>query len=125
VYGNNGSKFYGLKYKGNYDSNTKGLSLDDFENSDIELNGNALVIGGTSTANTINYGVNGKVRTGQPAFEATRSATVADVTGDGTAYTVLFDNVVSNQCGDYNAATGEYTAAATGFHHFDISIYQP
>lgn len=60
----------------------------------------------------------------QSAFLANVSAaSVADVTGDGTAYTILFDTVVYDQNSDYTGGTGTFTAPVTGRYYFDACVY--
>lgn len=54
----------------------------------------------------------------QPAFKATLSATVNNVTGDGTAYTIIYDIVNFDQGSNYNNATGIFTAPVTGKYLF-------
>ncbi len=59
---------------------------------------------GTVTAGGVNIG---------PLFSYIRSATVSDITGNGTAYTCPFDTaIVSNA--NYNSSTGVFTAPAAG-----------
>ncbi len=54
-------------------------------------------------------------------FTAYVSSTVTNPTGDGTAYTVIFDSTLNNT-GNYNTGTGLFTAPATGMYHFDTTI---
>lgn len=51
-----------------------------------------------------------------PLFIAYLSATVTNVTGDGTDYTIIFDTEVEDREGDYNSATGVFTAPVSGFY---------
>jgi len=50
----------------------------------------------------------------QPAFSAYLSSTQSNVTGDNTAYTIIFDTERFDQGSDYNNATGVFTAPVTG-----------
>lgn len=50
----------------------------------------------------------------RPQFSAFVSGTSANVTGDGTIYTVIFDNEIFDIAGNYNAGTGVFTAPYTG-----------
>ena len=56
-----------------------------------------------------------------PAFLAYASASKDTVTGDGTAYTVLFDTEVFDQANNYDPATGIFTAPVTGRYQFSMS----
>lgn len=47
---------------------------------------------------------------------------ITNVTGDGTAYTVLFETEVSDATAAYNPATGVYTAAVTAPHTFAFNV---
>lgn len=58
----------------------------------------------------------------QPAFEAYNSATDGSATGDGTTATVIFDTEVSDQGGDYDNATGTFTAPVSGFYHLMAQV---
>ena len=56
-------------------------------------------------------GVNPKYN---PLFSAYVSATVNNVTGDGTDYTVIYDTEIFDIGGNFNTATGIFTAPVTG-----------
>lgn len=58
----------------------------------------------------------------QPAFLAYRSASVANVTGAGTVYTVAFDTEVFDQNADYNNGTFTFTAPVTGRYMFSCGV---
>jgi hypothetical protein len=76
---------------------------------------------GTSTA-TIALATS-VVNSTQPAFVAYQSATVSNVTGDGTQYTILFDTVVRDQASNYSAGTGTFTAPVTGMYLFTSTVF--
>lgn len=50
----------------------------------------------------------------QPCFMASLSTNQLNVTGDGTLYTVIYDTEIEDRNGDYNNATGTFTAPVTG-----------
>lgn len=58
----------------------------------------------------------------QPAFLAYNSTTDSNVTGDSTAYTVVFDTEVFDQGGDYNNGTGVFTAPVTGRYRLTARV---
>ena len=63
---------------------------------------------------------------GSPApmvgFGAYKSATTANVTGDGTFYQIIFDGEIYDTSSNYNNATGVFTAPTDGTYHFDAYI---
>jgi len=60
--------------------------------------------------------------TSQCAFSANISALLPNVTGNGTVYNIVFDNVVYDQNSNYNPLTGEFTAPITGIYYLCSSI---
>lgn len=54
----------------------------------------------------------------QPCFSTKVSTNVSSVTGDNTAYTVLFNSVLFDQTSSYSPTTGIYTAPVAGKHLF-------
>jgi len=57
----------------------------------------------------------------QPSFCALNSAGDANVTGDGTEYTVICDTEIWDQSADYNNGTGVFTAPITGRYLFSAT----
>lgn len=60
--------------------------------------------------------------TTNPHFIAYNNAQLPNVTGDGTLYTLPFNQVDANIGGHYNPATGVFTAATTGLYFFNIVL---
>jgi len=89
-----------------------GVDDDDSDKFKIAI-GNAL---GTSDAFIVT--ANGEItKPLQSAFSAQLSATKSNVTGDGTVYTILFQNEIFDQNSDYDG-TSTFTAPVTGRYHF-------
>ncbi len=58
----------------------------------------------------------------QPCVIAYKSADDTNATGDGTAFTVIFDTEVKDQSNSYNNSTGTFTAPYTGSYLFTGSV---
>lgn len=66
---------------------------------------------------------NVNVNTSQPAFYAYLSATVSNVTGDGTNYIIAFDTErYDNSSSFTTGASAGFTAPVTGVYQFDGNI---
>jgi len=87
-------------------------------------------ISGVSVANKQSVTIN--TSTGQlgsqasPAsvsFSAYKSAATTNVTGDGTDYTVIFDQTIYNVGSAYNTSTGIFTAPSTGIYEFNFAVF--
>ena len=72
----------------------------------------------TSTGNLGN-----QINTTRSMFSAFCSANKTNVTGDGTAYNILFDTKIVDQATNYATATGLFTAPVTGNYMFNVNIY--
>lgn len=76
----------------------------------------------TTGAHTLNLEAS-YTQTARPAFSAYVSAPIANVTGDGTVYTIIYDTVLYDQASNYNNATGIFTAPVTGIYLFTVSYF--
>lgn len=56
-------------------------------------------------------------------FNAYLSATVPNVTGDGTNYTLIFDTESFDANSDYDNTTGKFTAPEDGVYWFECCLY--
>lgn len=87
--------------------------------------GNASFTGSSNTINTTTqtplisrFGI--QKSTTQPAFLAVASLQ-SDVTGDSTAYTILYANEIFDQNANYDPSTGIFTAPVTGRYQFNVT----
>lgn len=58
----------------------------------------------------------------QPAFLVNLDSSVLNVTGDGTVYTIAWDNEVFDQGSDFNIGTFTFTAPVTGRYLLSLRI---
>lgn len=56
-------------------------------------------------------------------FFAQVTGGLTNVTGDGTIYTIIYNTEVQDFGGNYNPATGVYTAPYTGWYQFNASAF--
>lgn len=76
---------------------------------------------GVSGEPTVGFDTN-RVLSTQPCFLAKVSGTNSNVTGNNTNYTIVYDNEVFDQGGNYNPASGVFTAPVTGKYYFCSSV---
>ena len=78
-------------------------------------------IGVTGAAADLKVAATGEVTMpNQPAFLVSANARIADVTGDGTAYTAVWNTEVFDQGGNF--ASNSFTAPVTGKYQFNVNI---
>ena len=63
------------------------------------------------------WSTSGNLQPLQPSFLAALSANAADQTGDGTQYTIICDNEIFDQGGNYDPTSGVFTAPVTGRYY--------
>lgn len=59
----------------------------------------------------------------QPAFLATLTNSLTNLTGDGTSYNVIFDTEIYDQGSDFNLGTSVFMAPVTGRYHFAVGLF--
>lgn len=77
----------------------------------------------STTTQTARYTQQGKYRAkGQPAFLAIPDGTKSNVTGDGTVYTVVWDDEIFDQNSNFDG-TSTFTAPVTGKYQFSSGVH--
>lgn len=76
-------------------------------------------VGGLAAAR---YDLNGQTLPLQPSFMAYLSADANNVTGNGTAYTLICDTELYDRNADYNNLTGVFTAPVSGLYDFSATL---
>lgn len=92
---------------------SKGIDNSD---SDAYVIASSTALGTTNTARSTTGGT--WTYPLQPAVQAYFPAPIANVTGDGTAYTMIFGATVKNTGSNYNTGTGIFTAPKSGTYIF-------
>ena len=94
------------------------IGVDDSDADSLKINqGGASPSAGTNVWKMDSLGERSMVL--QSSFEVHLTSTVNNVTGDGTLYTILYDNEVFDQNNDFNSTTGVYTCPVTGKCQFE------
>jgi hypothetical protein len=84
----------------------------------VGTNNVAVSVGGSQVCSFLS---SGNTQPLQPSFRA-RQSTTTNVTGDGTAYTLLFGTVQHNIGSNFNSGTGVFTAPIAGRYLFTASV---
>lgn len=83
----------------------------------VKYDGTSLVTSSTAKIDSSNRTTN----TSQPSCLIWQT-TISNVSGDGTIYTLIFNNSVFDQNSNFNTGTGTFTAPVTGKYKFDVMI---
>lgn len=92
------------------------------------INYSSIVFSGSSSLMNVTtqnalYANLGKYKaSGQPAFLAYVNTTIADVTGDGTVYTIIPDTESYDIGGNFTLASGTFTAPVADIYSFGMSL---
>lgn len=84
------------------------------------VSGYVLTSTGTNTSPTWQSNL---VNTLRPAFSAYLSTSATNVTGNGTTYTIIYNNTDVNNTASFSTGTGLFTAPITGNYLFSYAIY--
>ncbi len=95
------------------------VSPDGAGNIDVVGDGVSILIAGNPGSNTLTASATGS-NTTMPAFLARLNATVTNVTGDSTAYTLICNTEDYDQTSSYDTTTGIFTAPKTGKYSFSV-----
>lgn len=126
----------GLIYEGIVDSTGKGVSLFDSSFCNINVGGSFFTARGVTTSGILKGNAKASFTLGalsktivhdyqnpNGGFIAYKSATSSNVTGDGTAYTIVANAEITDLGGNYDATTGIFTAPVSGFYTIYSSFY--
>jgi hypothetical protein len=87
-------------------------------NGIVTYDGTRLVTSSSAKIDSSNRMTN----TSQPCFLVTSAADQTDVTGDGTAYTMIYADEIFDQGSDFDG-TSTFTAPRTGLYKFYVGYY--
>lgn len=90
-------------------------------NNITSLGGTITITNGPNTINLENAGCSGPGGN-KAAFFALLSANTGLFPADGTPHTIIFDTVLFDTFGNYNNATGIFTATTTGAYRFSAQV---
>jgi hypothetical protein len=120
-FGNGGSNNIGVGYQAGFSWETTESSNIAIGNTGTTGESNIIRIGtfGTGAGQQNQTFLTGTVnKPNNPAFSAYVSTNQANVTGDGTSYTVVCDTSIYDQNSNYSISTGEFTAPVSGIYFF-------
>lgn len=80
--------------------------------TDLTANGNTTL--GSDAADSVTVNAESVTLPNVPSFAAYVSTNINNVTGAGTAYTVIYDSERYDQSSDFNTTTGTFTASVSG-----------
>ena len=109
------------KYKANLTANASRTVLDIRPRSNInDLGTNSFYE--TNDVQTLTEVSGNYTSPNKSAFQARPSANINNVTGNGAVYTIIFDSEIFDIQGEYNPATGVFTAQKTGKYGFSVGV---
>ncbi len=105
-------------------TNNRTITFPDATDTVVELTQSQALTNKTLTAPSISSPAftTSVINTSQPAFSAYLLTTVANVTGNGAAYTIIFDTESFDQGSNFNSGTGIFTAPTTGMYLFRWNV---
>lgn len=99
---------------------TDDLTVDDITCDDLTATGNVAL--GNASSDTFSVASKSPSMANKPLFLAIVNGVTANVTGDGTAYDVVFGTKIFDQTSELNSSTGIFTASVTGKYRFSGTI---
>lgn len=83
----------------------------------VKYDGTRLVTSSTALIDSSNRFLNAS----QPAFKVYRSSAASNVTGDGTAYVIVWDTELVDQGSNFSSTA--FTAPVTGLYQFNATVW--